>query len=843
MCHARPHTEQEHSRPDDTGLQQQQPTLALMGLLPRLTHLAIHSNPSPSQSPLPAPSMVPHLPPILTFLRIHSPPCAPLPVLPHLRTLIVGSYPHSSRFLALLLLFPALTALRIFNLSTHNHHCALSCPPHLKSLQICHSNTPLLPDCLHLFSSLTRLHLFQCTPLRALPSFLSVFSSLTHFNFGRGYDPVVLPVGLQGHHHEMRAAAAAGVNGSSLFSSAWLPSDSPFWVIHSSPTSPFSLLSSSHPPFTLPTPITPSSLSTCFTHHLTTWRPLSPIWFASLPSPSSLAHTLARYPNLSTLALPLVSTTACPLRPSHLRSLLAAAAALPALTSLSLLLEPGFSPNHQWGYGRDDWWADAGMERKVRRWWGEASQEMERGLFAVLKRCRGLKQLCIQGDTLTDRLKLPDSLFLRCPQLTALSLPLSRLPSSLLLLSRLTSLALALPEDPMPPQLSLPSPFALLHSLRSLALHVPSTLKRHYPPGDGTSWSGVLLPLCNLTSLSLSHYLFFPPLIRHLTRLTSLSLPSLHRAQGSGVNNTAPCSLRHGLSRLTRLEDLFFGCDNRCESSDSACLPRLPRLRRLRVQCPDETVHVARLIAAVAPSLEQLDVRADYRNYTSADLCSTVRWRRNGDEWRAPVCEQPKVLQLVTSGPASNVDMALFPALEHMALAGSRYVLWQVESGFSANLRFLHLDHAKLSGYGSDSQLTQLTALTTLVVDDADCRDFLACLSCFSSLHTLRLSNITRGCSEPYLTCPPRLATLQICRCDLPHLPYSLVKFSRLTRLDLLHWRRLHSLPPFLSAFTSLRHFRVTADGPIPHVPACLKEFLKGKEWYEHSPCEGSFGD
>ncbi|CAI5488208.1 unnamed protein product [Closterium sp. Naga37s-1] len=923
--HAGSHTGQGHVEPAyaDPPPQQQQ-TLAFMGVLPRLTHLAIHSIPSPSHPPMHAPTILSHLLPNLTFLRIHSPPRAPLPVLPHLRTLIVGSYPHSSRFLASLALFPALTALRIFNLSMHNYHSALSCPPQLTSLQICHSHTPLLPDCLRLFSSLTRLHLFQCTPLRALPSFLSSFSSLTHFNFGHGYDPVVVQRELKGlrqvgredegegqsicqgvigeegnkqqqqqqpqveqgdcrtSHHETRAAA--GLNGSPLFSSVWLPSDSPFWLIHSSPTSPFSLLPSSQPPFTLPPPITPSSLSTCFTHYLSAEKHLSPIWFASLPSPSSLAHTLAHYPNLSTLALPLVSTTACPLRPSHLRSLLAAAAALPAPTSLSLLLEPGFSANCEWGYGREGWFEAAGMERRVRRWWGEANQEMERGLFAVLKRCRGLKQLHLQGETLTDRLKLPDSLFLRCPQLTALSLPLSRLPSSLLLLSRLTSLALALPADPMPPRLSLPSPFAPLRSLRSLALHVPSTFKRYYHPEDGSSWSSVsgdlllglpsclsalslhlpistmpssfscltsltrldtnlwipglddadegvvveeeadeevgevaaeeesneeeeevinglpyagvasrvtderLLPLCNLTSLSLSRFGYLKSLIPHLTRLTSLALPSL--------------SCANDLSRLTRLHDLFLCC------SDSACLPHLPRLRRLRVQCPDFSVHVARFIARVAPSLEQLDVRADRFRYSEGNLC-------------AP----------------------LFPALEHMALAGNRDVAWKVESGFSANLRFLHLDRAKLSGYESEPQLTQLTALTTLVVDNADCRDFLACLSCFSSLHTLRLSNITRGCSQPYLTCPPRLATLQICCCDLPHLPSSLVKFSRLTRLDLLHWRRLHSLPPFLSAFTSLRHFRLTADGLMPHVPPCLNEFLEGREWYEHSPCDGSFED
>ncbi|CAI5469968.1 unnamed protein product [Closterium sp. Yama58-4] len=243
----------------------------------------------------------------------------------------------------------------------------------------------------------------------------------------------------------------------------------------------------------------------------------------------------------------------------------------------------------------------------------------------------------------------------------------------------------------------------------------------------------------------------------------------------------------------------------------------------------------------MAPSLEQLDVRADLNRFSEGNFYA---WRTESGEWTAPVFPKLKVLQLLgNSGPSSYIEMSLFPALEHVALAGSRHVAWKVESGFSANLRFLHLDRAKLSGYDSDRHLTQLTALTTLVVDNADCRDFLACLSCFSSLHTLRLSNITRGLSEPYLTCPPHLATLQICRCDLPHLPSSLLKFSHLTRLDLLHWRRLHSLPPFLSAFTSLLHFKVTCDGPMPHVPPCLEEFLQGKGWYEHSPCDGSFED
>ncbi|CAI5523973.1 unnamed protein product, partial [Closterium sp. Naga37s-1] len=110
-----------------------------------------------------------------------------------------GSYPHSSRFLSSLSLFPSLTALRIFNLSMHNYHSALSCPPSLKSLQICFSHLPLLPDSLRLFSSLTRLDLFQCSKPLALPACLSAFSSLAHVSFGPDYHDPVLPYRLQGY--------------------------------------------------------------------------------------------------------------------------------------------------------------------------------------------------------------------------------------------------------------------------------------------------------------------------------------------------------------------------------------------------------------------------------------------------------------------------------------------------------------------------------------------------------------------------------------------------------------------------------------------------------------------
>ncbi|GJP51745.1 hypothetical protein CLOM_g10888 [Closterium sp. NIES-68] len=1144
----------------------------------------------------------------LTFLRVHSPPPAPLPVLPKLRSLIVGSYPHTSRFLAALSLFPSLSSLRILNLSMHNQQSALSCPPSLKCLQICNLATPLLPDSLRFFSSLTRLDVFQCVPLRALPSFLSSFSSLSHFSFECG--PVVVPVCLEGYiegktwareeegrkgwrfqsafegsslsaerkeeqrefwrqvgeeeeeeekqqveeevgergawvlgvqevglrgstknrngkklyppsqsqsppellppkvlspellppevlppealppealppevspqHGQYNSSSAnastpssvqllqlppevvqhvlqrlqgpsdqAAVRGvcrewrrwcrlhtstfalalhplllswvplaliqpppaasslsSSLsphsFSSApssrvvcrsgsrrgqhgttslntsprlpassWDPAESPFWLIHSSPpTCTLSLLPSSPPPFTfphpftIPPPIPPSSLSSCFTHHPTRWQPLSPIWFASLPSPSSLARTLSLYPALSALALPLVSTAALPLHPSHVRSLLSAAAAQPALTSLSLLLEDGFRGSNDWGYGRGEWLGYPGeasdREKEMRHWWDEANREVEGGLLAVMQRCRGLKELHLQGETLAKRLRLPHSLFRHCPQLTALSLPLSRLPSSLLHLSHLTSLSLAFPLDHMPPHFACPSPFAHLRSLRSLSLHVRHIRTSYERDStDGSRWRGVsddlflglnasslaslsldlptgmpasfscltglsslnasqgilgleeieeggvgeeeeeeeaegeeereeegeeeeggeedddvkqgsdcssglgstdmasrlnderLLPLCNLTSLSLPHYHSFPPLVRHLTRLTSLSLPSLNLHDHHRHPNAPPlCSLRHGLSRLTRLQELYIGCSNVCEGSESACLPRLPRLRRIRVQCPDETVNIGRLIAKVAGSLEQLDVQADCRNYSSGNLTRTVQWwggnnhgtgYGNGAEWTCPVFRKLKVLQLATSGPASRVDMALLPALEHMACARNRSVAWGVEHGFSANLRFLHLDSARISGYDGDPQLTQLTSLTTLVVENADCRDFLACLSALSSLRTLRLSNLLRGFSEPYLTYPPLLATLQICRSDLPYLPASLVKFACLTRLDLLHWRCLHSLPPFLSSFTLLRHFRVSCNGPRPSVPACLGDFLRGRDWYEHSACDGSF--
>ncbi|GJP47130.1 hypothetical protein CLOM_g6359, partial [Closterium sp. NIES-68] len=178
-------------------LAQQAHTLAFMGHLPCLTHLAIEDT---SHPPLHAPTILPALLPNLTFLRVHFPPPAPLPVLPKLRALIVGSYPHTSRFLSALSLFPSLSSLRILNLSMHNYHSALSCPPSLKCLQICHSATPLLPNSLRLFSSLTRLDLFQCVPLRALPSFLSAFSSLAHFSFDHDYyHPVVVPMGLEGY--------------------------------------------------------------------------------------------------------------------------------------------------------------------------------------------------------------------------------------------------------------------------------------------------------------------------------------------------------------------------------------------------------------------------------------------------------------------------------------------------------------------------------------------------------------------------------------------------------------------------------------------------------------------
>ncbi|CAI5462521.1 unnamed protein product [Closterium sp. Yama58-4] len=193
-------------------------------------------------------------------------------------------------------------------------------------------------------------------------------------------------------------------------------------------------------------------------------------------------------------------------------------------------------------------------------------------------------------------------------------------------------------------------------------------------------------------------------------------------------------------------------------SAASACKATIVR--------PDMT----RLMAAVAHSLEQLHIDFDY-----ATLCS--RGSTTGLSFR-----KLKLLHLELVCPCdSRVDLALFPALEHMVLAGQVNVYWEVESGFLSNLRFLQLGSVSLPKDPGDREheLMQLTALTTLIVDNADYRDFLAALSCFSSLRTLRLSNITRGCSEPYLSCPPLLSTLQICFSDLPRLPPSLAQFSR----------------------------------------------------------------
>ncbi|GJP83025.1 hypothetical protein CLOP_g13236 [Closterium sp. NIES-67] len=446
-----------------------------------------------------------------------------------------------------------------------------------------------------------------------------------------------------------------------------------------------------------------------------------------------------------------------------------------SLRSLCLQAQPerGWCPLHEDLKEPRDWgWKKAAQLE-------QANGEVERGLFAVVKRCRGLQQLHVQGENLANRLKLPANLFHHCPHLTALSLPLSSLPSSLLLLSRLTSLSLALPADHMPPQFAHSAPLAHLRSLRALSLHVQHISSFQCTRMDASSWSSVSpllllrlpslsslslslptgtmpdsfscltaltrletnlwipgleeeqeeeegeveaeedrsvgeedevgggdgdeegdgedkeeekekrgdglhhtagpsrvtdegqLPLSNLTSLSLSHYTSFPPLIRHLTHLTSLSLPCVYASYHDQYSTTPSCSLHHGLSRLTRLQELFIGCSSRCDHHDSACLweisgsaciPRLPRLRRVRVQ---------------------------------------------------------------------------------------------------------------LSGYGSDPRLTQLTSLTTLVVDNADCRDLLACLSAFSSLRTLRLSNLTRAALSPTspapLSSPPSRSAAPTCPTSHPH--------------------------------------------------------------------------
>ncbi|CAI5494396.1 unnamed protein product [Closterium sp. Naga37s-1] len=981
--HASQHTCTAHTCTEQTGTEHrahthlhQGHTLAFMGRLPRLTHLAIDHTHSLSHPPTPthAPTILPPLLPNLTFLRIHSPPPAPLPVLPHLRTLIVGSYPHSSRFLSSLSLFPSLTALRIFNLSTHNYHSALSCPPSLKSLQICFSHLPLLPDSLRLFSSITHLHLFQCSTPLALPACLSAFSSLAHVSFGSDYDPV-LPCRLReylgGKTWEQEEAGEGGAEGKGEWEGKgeaegeWTEEDKEGGEEgeegregegigegegkaegegegkregegegvqagqevevrgppkNASATYPHSHNQSQFPAEVLPAEVLPaevlpaevlpaevlpaeavpaevlecvfqriqlhgdeasvrgvchewrqcpSSLSSCFTrHYRAKWdSEFPPIWLASLPSPSSLAHTLTLYPNLSALLLPIVSTAPHPLQPSHVRSLLSAAAALPALTSLSVLLEPGFRGEYDWGYGREELWEMPEDERKreKRRWWGETNSEVERGLFAVLKGCRGLKELHISSSS--SGVSLHDSSWSGLSEGLLLGLP-----------SCLSSLSLHLPTATMP------TSFSALTALTLLAtnLWIPG-LEGGEDEGDGgvgeEEWDGErwedgaveengmgegdedgwcdadlcpngdedcwcddhdegelhnsagassihhnrLLPLCSLSSLTLSSCCSFPPLIRHLTRLTSLSLGSFG-ADGIG-SSTRSCSLHHGLSRLTRLRELSLCCD----SFSQERLPRLPRLRRLHVQNYSDSVDMARLMAAVAHSLEQLHIDCQI------DLCETGSNR--GLSFR-----KLKLLHLEFFARLSRVDMALFPALEHMVLTEKVNVNWGVESGFSNNLRFLQLGYAvRLPRDPGDREheLMQLTALTTLIVDNADYRDFLAALSCFSSLRTLRLSNITRGCSEPYFSCPPLLSTLQICFSDLPRLPPSLAHFSRLTRLDLLHWRRLHSLPPFLSSFSSLHHLRVTSDGPKPTHPACLKGFLRGRDWYKYSRCDG----
>ncbi|CAI5523974.1 unnamed protein product, partial [Closterium sp. Naga37s-1] len=593
------------------------------------------------------------------------------------------------------------------------------------------------------------------------------------------------------------------------------------------------------------------------------WRSSAfpPIWLACLPSPSSLAHTLTLYPNLSALLLPIVSTAPHPLRPSHVRSLLSAAAALPALTSFSVLLEPGFSREHDWEYGRDELWEMPKEERKreMRQWWGETNREVERGLLAVLKRCRGLKELRIQGEGVAHHLKLPPSLFLCCTHLTTLSLPLSRLPSSLLRLTRLTSLSLALPVGHMPPQFAHSSPFACLSSLRSLSLHTcEGDMSSSCVSLDGSSWSGLSeelllgLPSC-LSSLSLHLPTdIMPASFSSLTARTLLAanqwIPGLQGEEDEGDGGVGEEEWEGEEGEDEAEEESGMGegdedvwCDDHNHDHDggehsqlhnslgassihdSTLLP-LCNLTSLTLSCccffPPLIRHLTRLTSLSLGSYYDDGIDSTTRSCSlHHGLSRLTRLRElslccdSFSQQRLP--RLPRLRSLHVQNYKETGDMTRFMA----AVAHS--------------LERLHID------CDQKHELMQLTALSTLIVDNADYRDFLAALSCFSSLRTLRLSNITRGCSEPYFSCPPLLSTLQICFSDLPRLPPSLAHFSRLTRLDLLHWRRLHSLPPFLSSFSSLHHLKVTSDGPKPTQPACLKGFLRGRDWYEHSPCDG----
>ncbi|CAI5462515.1 unnamed protein product [Closterium sp. Yama58-4] len=491
----------------------------------------------------------------------------------------------------------------------------------------------------------------------------------------------------------------------------------------------------------------------------------------SLPSPASLAHTLTLYPNLSALLLPIVSTASHPLRPSHVRSLLSAAAALPALTSLSVLLEPGFRGEYDWGYGRDELWEIPEEERE--REFAHSSP------FARLSCLRSLSiHVCENDISSCSNVSLDDSRWSGLSEGLLLGLP-----------ACLSSLSLHLPTTTMP------ASFSSLTALTLLAtnLWIPG-LQGGQDEGDGgvgeEEWEGERWE------------------------------DEAEEESGIGEGD----------------EDGWCDADSCPNGDEDACfsqehLPRLPRLRRFHVQSDNyEIVNMTRLMAAVAHSLEQLQIA-----FVFTTLCS--RGSTTGLSFR-----KLKLLHLEFLTGDSRVDMSLFPALEHMVLTKEVDVYWEVESGFSSNLRFLQLGYAvRLPKDPGDREheLMQLTALTTLIVDNADYRDFLAALSCFSSLRTLRLSNITRGCSEPHFSCPPLLSTLQICFSDLPRLPPSLAHFSCLTHLDLLHWRHLHSLPPFLSSFSSLRHLKVTCDGPKPTHPACLKGFLQGRDWYKYSPCDG----
>ncbi|CAI5468266.1 unnamed protein product [Closterium sp. Yama58-4] len=413
---------------------------------------------------------------------------------------------------------------------------------------------------------------------------------------------------------------------------------------------------------------------------------------------------------------------------------------------------------------------------------------------------------------------------------------------------------------------------------------IKSWRQERYEPGAGDPWDRnrgpgpfslysphstlgpCLSALHSLSSLTLSVHSVVPAALSHLSSLTRLEMPAAAFDPHGSI--LSPPTLRHLDVAIPNLSLLLpsHASSPRANATGSvgASSSRLStaigavvgptgtgtHTRNITSSCSTTTgLHTlvlrstGRLLipptTSPYPSLLHLELRS---------LPSLLWLSPRGRPMTPSRCLFPNLRSLLcgvdgdeggTDDSRTEVDVAALPSLTHVS-GGACLLRTETTPSLYPHLQFLLLDFTEPPH--SSPHLPSFSQLRVLCLEMAGFPWQMALLPALSSLphlRSLRLCNIHTEARCCVFDAPLPLTTLQLCNAHLESVHPSIALLARLTRLDLLSWINLKSLPDQLNALTALRSLAVCGcRRGQPDVPECVAHMLRGRRGT--SPLQGA---